>query len=299
MKKILPFLLHILVEKKESMYILTSSNGYRMDPLDIYNQNYKLIQSIYSSRLKIQILLAISKEPKPLSELREVTGSTSQAIIPKIRSLERLSLIEASDHNYAITPFGKIIVTKIGDFIVTIGELMQHREFWASHNINGIPQPFLHTIGALFNSEVEFDTTDNMFHVYSHFITILQQAEYIHAISSVMSPTIADTLSERIMNGIPTELIVSRNIADGLLQEPFLSKIRTLKPYRHFKIWVVDEPLNLGLTVTDKHLSLGLNKKISNAYDSAADMFSTDPAAREWAEQLFQYYRGRAVLLKI
>ena len=72
-----------------------------------------------------------------------------------------------------------------------------------------------------------------------------------------------------------------------------------LKPYHLFKIWVVDKPLHLGLTVTDKHLSLGLNKKIGNAYgnayDSAADMFSTDPAARGWAENLFQYYLGRAV----
>ncbi len=270
-----------------------------MEPLDVYNKNYKLIQSIYSSRLKIQILLAIAKEPKPLSELRDVTGSTSQAIIPKIRSLERLSLIEACDHNYAITPFGRIIVTKIGDFIVTIGELMQHREFWSSHNIDRIPQPFLHSIGALYNSEVEFDTTDDMFHVYSHFITILQQAQYIHAISSVMSPAIADILSERIMAGIATELIVSRSISEGLLQEPFLGKIQKLKPYHLFKIWIVDEPLHLGLTVTDKHLSLGLNKKISNVYDSAADMFSTDPAAQEWAENLFQYYRGRAVLLKL
>jgi predicted transcriptional regulator len=270
-----------------------------MEPLDIYNKNYKLIQSIYSSRLKIQILLAIAKEPKPLSELREVTGSTSQAIIPKIRSLERLSLIESCDHNYAITPFGRIIVTKIGDFIVTMGELMQHREFWATHNIDGIPEPFLHSVGALFNSDVEFDTTDNMFHVYSHFITILQQAEYIHAISSVMSPTVADILSERIMAGIPCELIISRSISEGLLQEPFLSKIQKLQTYRHFKIWIVDESLNLGLTVTDKHLSLGLNKKINNVYDSAADMFSTDITAREWAEQLFHYYRDRAVLLEI
>ncbi len=256
-----------------------------MEPLEVYNKNYKLIQSIYSSRLKIQIMLAIAQGPKSLSELREVTGSTSQAIIPKIRSLERLSLIEPCDHNYAITPLGRIIVTKIGDFVVTFGELMQHREFWANHNIDGIPQPFLHTIGALFNSEVEFDTTDNIFHVYSHFITILQQAEYIHAISSVMSPTIADTLSERIIAGIPTELIISRKLSEGLLQEPFLSKIQQLKPYRVFKIWVVDEPLNLGLTVTDKHLSLGLNKNISNVYDSAADMFSTDITARQWAEE--------------
>lgn len=207
-----------------------------MEPLDVYNNTTKLIQSIFSSRLKIQILLSVADEPKLLSELRDATGSTSQAIIPKIRSLEGQSLIEQCDHGYRITPVGRILTTKIGDFVMTIGELMQHREFWATHDIEGIPRPFLHQIGDLYNSEVKFDTTDTMFHVYSHFLTILQQAEYIHGISSVMSPGVADVLSERIKAGVPVELVISRKVVEGLMQEPFLSKIRELKPYEKFKI---------------------------------------------------------------
>jgi predicted transcriptional regulator len=270
-----------------------------MEPLDVYNNNTKLIQSIFSSRLKIQILLSVAEGPKHLSELRDVTGSTSQAIIPKIRSLEGQSLIEPCDHGYRITSIGRVLATKIGDFVMTIGELMQHRDFWASHNIDGIPRPFLYQIGDLFDSEVKFDTTDTMFHVYSHFLTILQKAEYIHGISSVMSPGVADVLSDRIMAGVPVELVVSRKVVEGLMQEPFLSKINQLKQYEKFKIWVVDEPLYLGITVTDKHLSLGLNKAINDVYDSSSDMYSSDLKAREWAERLFQYYRDRAVLLEL
>jgi predicted transcriptional regulator len=270
-----------------------------MEPLEVYNNTYKLIQSIFSSRLKIQILLTTAEGPRQLSELREVTGSTSQAIIPKIRSLERLSLIEQRDRGYCITPIGLILASKIGDFVMTIGELMQHREFWATHDIEGIPQPFLDRIGDLMDSEVKFDTTDNMFHVYSHFLAILQQAGYIHAISSVMSPAVADVLSERVIEGIPVELIVNKKVVEGLMQEPFLSKLQQLKPYKKFKIWVIDEPLYLGITVTDKHLSLGLNKTSNKVYDSSADMYSSDTKAREWAERLFQYYLDRAVLMKL
>jgi predicted transcriptional regulator len=270
-----------------------------MEILDIYNANYKLIQSIFSSRLKVQILLSVIAGPKQLSELRDVTGSTSQALIPKIRSLERLSLIEQRDHGYMITPVGRILVTKIGDLVLTLGELMQHREFWANHDIEGIPRPFLYQIGDLIDSDVKYDTTDDMFHVYTHFVNILKRAGYIHGISSVMSAPIADVLSERIIAGIPVELVINRNVAEGLMQEPFASKIQQLTPYKSFKIWVIDEPLNVGITVTDKHLSLGLNKLVSGVYDSSADMYSDNPMARDWAERLFQYYRGRAVLLKL
>lgn len=270
-----------------------------MEPLEVYNTSYKLIQSIYSSRLKIQILLSVATNPKALSELRDITGSTSQAIIPKIRSLERLSLIEQFDHGYSITPVGRIIAAKIGDFVMTIGEITKHREFWSTHDIEGIPQPFLYQIGDLISSDVKFDTTDNMFHVYAHFVSILQQAAYIHGISSVMSPQVADVLAEKIVTGVPVELIVSRSVADGLMQEPFLSKIRQLKPFQNFRIWMVDEPLHLGITVTDKHLSLGLNSRANAVYDSSADLYSSDPKARKWAEQLFQYYKNRAALMKL
>jgi len=270
-----------------------------MEPLEVYNANFKLIQAIYSSRLKIQILLSVAHNPKTLSELREITGSTSQAIIPKIRRLEGLSLIEPVDHGYTITPVGRILVTKIEDFVMTIGELMKHQEFWATHDIEGIPKPFLYQIGDLISSDVKFDTTDNMFHVYTHFVTLLQQAAYVHGISSVMSPQIADVLAERIIAGTPIDLVVSRNVAEGLMQEPFLTKMKQLKAYQNFSVWMVEEPLHLGITVTDKILSLGLNSRANAVYDSSADMYSSDPQARDWAERLFQYYKNRATLMKL
>jgi predicted transcriptional regulator len=268
-----------------------------MDSLAVYNKTYKLIQSIYSSRLKIQILLSVASGTKTLAELRDVTGSTSQAIIPKIRGLERLALIESLEHGYVLTPTGKIVATKIGDFVLTIGELTQHKEFWATHDIEGIPHPFLDEIGELFDSDVKFDTTDSMFHVYSNFVRVLREGSYIHGLSSVMSPEIADVLAERIMAGIPVDLIVNRTIVDGLLQEPFASKIQLLKPYSNFRIWVTDEPLRIGITVTDKHLSFGLNKKETKVYDSSADMYSNNPRAIAWAERLFQFYKERSTQL--
>jgi len=270
-----------------------------MESLAVYNKTYKLIQSIYSSRLKIQILLSVAEGTKTLSELRDVTGSTSQAIIPKIRGLERLSLIEPLEHGYVLTSTGKIVASKIGDFVLTMGELTQHKEFWATHDIEGIPHPFLHGIGDLFDSEVKFDTTDQMFHVYSNFVRVLKEGSYIHGISSVMSAEVADVLVERVLAGVPVDLIVNRNIVGGLSQEPFASKIQVLRSFPHFHIWVTDEPLRIGITVTDKHLSFGLNKKETSSYDSSADMYSRDPRALAWAERLFQYYRERSTLLAL
>jgi len=69
--------------------------------------------------------------------------------------------------------------------------------------------------------------------------------------------------------------------------------------FPNFIIWVTAEPLHIGMTVTDRHLSMGLYKKDSKLYDSASDLFSEDPVAVAWGERLFQYYKCRSEHLSI
>ncbi|HMA05857.1 MAG TPA: transcriptional regulator FilR1 domain-containing protein [Methanomicrobiales archaeon] len=228
-----------------------------------------------------------------------MTGSTSQAIIPKIRTLERLSLIESGEKGYMLTSLGRIIAAKIEDFIMTMGEVMHHQDFLSTHDIEGIPEPFLYEIGDLLNSELKYDTPNDMFHVFSHFVKLLKDAEYIYGISSVMSPEIAEVLRERIMAGVPIELVVNQNVAETLRQEPYGSALKTLLSFESFRIWVTDEALRVGITVTDKHLSFGLNKKEGNLYDGSVDLYSSDPKAIEWAIRLFNFYKSRSTMLSL
>ena len=60
-----------------------------MNNLEVFERYNKAIQSIYGSRLMIQILLSVEEGGTPLSTLREITGSTSQALIPKIREARK------------------------------------------------------------------------------------------------------------------------------------------------------------------------------------------------------------------
>lgn len=270
-----------------------------MSPLGIYNGNPALIHSIFSSRLKIQILLSLADGARSLSELREVTGSVSQALIPKIRKLEDLSLVESSRGVYCLTPFGKVIATIISQFIMAMGGIDRQGKFWMTHRIDALPPGSLDEIGDLLNSEIIYDTGTNILHVYTHYLTILREAKRIFGISSVMSPALAEGLAPRITEGIPVEIVVNRKVVDELAREPYATQIRNLLGFENFKVWVTDEPLMVGMTVTDRKLSLGLYKKDGKMYDSSTDLYSTDPAAVRWGERLFSYYRDRAVPLSI
>ena len=280
------------------MNIIVVGNA-RMDSIKIYEKHQKLIHSIYSSRLKIQILLTLLHTTASLGRLREVTGSTSQALIPKIRSLEQQGLIEAVNYEYRLTPLGGVVAMNVEGFVQLVGGIDQHHTFLTDHDLSDLPAAFLLRIGDLYNSEPKQDTTTDMFYVYSHYLEILKDAAYIHGISSVASPGLASFIAEKVISGIPVELVVNHEVVELLTKEPYASNMQGLAGYPNFSVWVTVEKLQVGLTVTDKYLSLGLFKKDTNLYDSSSDLFSSDPKAVEWGESLFRYYKERSTRLDI
>jgi predicted transcriptional regulator len=269
-----------------------------MTPLEVFERYNKAIQSIYGSRLMVQILLSVEDGGTPLSTLREITGSTSQALIPKIRKLESLSLVEARGSGYAPTTFGKIVAHKIGDFSLTMGTLTAHLKFWEDHDISTIPWPLLEQIGCLLNAEVVFDTGTDIMHVYYHFLQLLSEAKQIAGVSAIMSPGLAETLGRRVMEGVPVDLLVNPVTIALLEKEPYRSQVNALTAYDNFRVWVTERPIGFGLTVTDSAVSLGFYKRDAQIYDSSTDIFSRDPAAIEWGRALFENLRADSVLLK-
>lgn len=265
-----------------------------MDALCIYKKVQNEVQTIYRSRLQTQILLSLNESKQTLSQIREITGSTSQAIIPQIRKLKNDQLIETMNNNYCLTPLGKVVASNIADFTVTIGVVDRHKYFWSNHYLEGIPTSLLNEIRCLYNSKLISDTNTEIFNVYNNYLTILNEADHVFGVSSIMSTGHADVLSERVCEGIPVELIVTGDVAKQLRQEPYVEKINSLDGYTNFKLMVADENMKVGVTVTDKCLSLGLYKKDGVTYDTTTDLFSFDQMAVKWGEKLFNYYRNRA-----
>jgi len=270
-----------------------------MNSLEVYEKHHKLIHLIYSSRLKIQIMLTLIGGNAPLSRLREVTGSTSQAVIPKIRTLESISLIEPVDYEYRLTPIGRIVAESIERYISLMGGIATQQAFLTTHDLSDVPRELLERIGDLIQAEIKVDETTDIFFVYRHYLDILKDARYIHGISSAVSPLLATFLAEKVAQGVPVELVVSQDVVLLLKQEPYVSNLRELAGSGNFILWVIGQPMKIGLTVSDRYLSLGLNKLGTNQYDTSTDLFSNDPTAVAWGERLFTYFRDRSQKLEL
>jgi predicted transcriptional regulator len=256
------------------------------------------IQALFRSRLQIQILLALGEGNQTLAHLREVTGSSSQALIPKIRGLESQMLVEQKNYEYILTPLGQVLSGRIIDFVSTIGAIRKHKDFWGNHDLTGIPSEFLFDIGKLLNADLVFDTTEDVVHVYTLFLKILREAGYIHGAASMMAPGMGEQVFERVVEGIPVELIVDQEAAGALQTDPYAPLLSQLRDHKNFKIHVSRVPFRIGLTVTDNCVSLGLYKKDGKMYDSTMDLYSVDPDAMAWGERVFNYFKERSDLLK-
>jgi predicted transcriptional regulator len=269
-----------------------------MNHFKVYKEMRDDVQAIYRSRLLTEILLSLNEGSRKLSHLRENTGSTSQAIIPKLRKLEADRLIETKGREYFLTSAGKIVASGIADSFVTIGTINKFRYFWSTHYIERIPDPLLKKIGCLYESEVLKDRGIKVLNVYNNHLKMIKEADHIYGISSVVTEGYADSIFERVKEGIPVELIVPFHVAEELKQSPYVEKLAALKGYKNFKLMLMNEDIKVGLIVTDKRLSLSLYKKEGVEYDISTGLFSSDSKAIEWGERFFWYCKGKADITK-
>ena len=266
--------------------------------VDHYTRIMGDIQALFRSRLQIQILLALADGNKTLAQLREITGSSSQALIPKIRKLESSNYIAISEYEYHLRPVGKILTLKIQDIILFKSVTRKHKDFWDQHKVDAIPDPFLHNLGDLFESEIISDTNVDIFNVYFNFLKALNEAERVCIVSPISSPAHTEAVAKRALEGVTIELLVGKDLASQFSLPPYVEKIAEVAGTAKGKIFILDPMPKLGLTVTDKVISLGLYKLDGVTYDSTTDLFSKNEQAVGWGQRLFDYYRDQSVELK-
>lgn len=271
-----------------------------MNILRVYDDMMDEVQSVYRSRLRIQILLSLYEGNRTLAQLREVTGSTSQAIIPKIRILESAGYITMVDYDYCLTPVGRIVASRIRDHVVTIGILRRHQEFFAGHSLDGIPAPLLMDLGSLYESEVISDTNAEIFTVFFNFVRMVNEASHICILSPISSPAHTEAVAKRISEGVPVEMVIDELLAQQLFRPGYIEKVGpAIKEAKNLSILVTHQRIPVGLTVTDRCISLGLFRSDGITFDTTTDLFSRDPDAVAWGRRLFDLFRQDTEPLRI
>ena len=161
--------------------------------------------------------------------------------------------------------------------------------------MDGIPLKFLHEISDLFGSDLISNCNTELYRTFSRYSQIIQNAEYIHRITSILSPFHIDIIRKRVYEGIPVEVVTDKAVAEELYSESHIALMKDLQKYPNFRVYVSYESLFLCLTVSDTHLALGMYYPDAKKYDSNQLLINSSPESRRWGENVFSYYKERSL----
>jgi predicted transcriptional regulator len=164
--------------------------------------------------------------------------------------------------------------------------------FFSDHIIR-IPPPLIPRLGEL--KDVEFlETKESLEELQRRVDEIIMQSKFVNVISESDALGYIDYYLHFLVHAMENIQLIrsltTRDVLDILLNEysdfPF-DKLKKLE------VRVVDEPTYMGLTVTEKYMTLNFHKS-NGSYEFTKDTFSSSPTAIKFATDLFNYFWERA-----
>lgn len=263
-------------------------NAYEL--LDEVQDNLKFLAI---SGVRAKIMITLQDGPKNLSELRELIDLRSSTILHGMNELEKRNIVHKIGDRYNLSPTGKILTLNFADLVKSVIVAKRFEKLWEGHQIEGIPDHLMLQIGSLLDAKlIESEPTD-IFRPYENFTNILSHSKKFRGISPFFHPEFPEIMINLVSQGVDTKLIVTEKIMNKLYelaaQDP--ETFTNLTSQENFELWIIDQDVKIGLTVTDSFISLGLVLE-DGTYDFGMDLVSDDRDANIWGENLFEYYRG-------
>jgi len=200
-----------------------------------------------------------------------------------------------TDGAASLSAEGAEMLESIERCIRTFAVIERFNSFFQIHSLDGMPESALATIDDLICADLICDVPVNFEQGLAFFYDVIRKADRLHGVSTWFLPQIAETIWERVTAGAEIELVITPDLAETLWNEEIVRKGRNPADFPNLRFYVCTIPVKVGLTVTDKALSLGLFLRDGKTYDRIHDLLCFTPEAVAWGERLFRHYRERSV----
>lgn len=279
----------------EKRHNITHIEDDTSDLIRFYLYNKEITNSILRSNILLNILLSLEDGKKTQDSLKDIIDCTSPVLTSKIRQLETYSLIKKDLNCFSLTSNGVEIKEEIKKFIVTVAAMIKHKIYWKMHIIDELPDFALYSLGNFICTKEVHDTPEEPFKNYENWMMIINECEYLHSVSNYIIPGVAEAIAKKVYASVPMEIIISGQVAQKILEDPYIEHMKDLGKYPHMQIYVIDIPRSVSFTITDKCFTIKFSMKNPDYFDTSSGLVSRSEEAREWGERLFQHYKSDAV----
>ena len=260
--------------------------------IDLYNGIKDDLKFFTTSGVRVKLLISLNRERMTVDQLRSEFGYRTSTILPVIAELKSKDLIYQKDRCYDVTPFGRLVSSKLIDFIETLYMFKTQEQFWKNHETYVVPDLFFRNIGSLAISQIVEASPADLFEVHRHFQKLLEGCKVINGVSPFLHPELPDMFRMFAEHEAAIRLIVTSPVLE-LMRERHEGVLQRFGAMPNFSLRVIEEDVRVAFTVTENILSLGFFRP-DGTYDYNTDLVSDDLDAIEWGNALFEYYWHRS-----
>jgi predicted transcriptional regulator len=252
--------------------------------------NSSLLESIFLSQKRTQIILFLKENPKAIAEIREFLHMSSVAVLPQLKILRENSLVIKKGDVYSLTPIGIAIAGRLQPMVDLIKILGNQYDYWANHAIECMPAPFLKRIGDLSDCTFsEHPSNTHLYEIHKEFVENLMKAKKLSGIVSIIHPSHLSLFFNFVKMGRDISIIITPQIYERM-KEDFGAMLNESLKFENASLYVCREKIEFNFSVTDRLFFLTLPFS-DGTYDLQNRAMCFDPVALQWGEDLFSYYK--------
>lgn len=253
--------------------------------------NSQLLELIFFSEKRKDLLLFLKDGPKSISEIKESLNVGLVAILPQLKRLREDSLILKTGDVYSLSPLGIAVAGKMQPMIDVLNVFGSKYEYWSNHSVQSIPYPLRKRIGELANCTFsEPPDRTRLFEPHREFVENLIKSKKINGIASIFHPLYPSLFLTFAKKGAEISILVTRPVYERTKAE-YGTELGEFLKFENASFYVCNDRIELSHVVTDRFLSLTLPFS-DGTFDHKEDVLCFDPVALKWGEDLFAYYRN-------
>jgi len=252
-----------------------------------------LIDTIFLSDKRKNLLLLLMDGPKDIDEIKEVLDVTSSAMLPQIKKLRKLDLIAYDDKVYSLTDAARILVKKMKPLLGTIEVFEDNYEYWMSRNLSSIPEEFCDRIWDLEKCELKRPDMTCIFEPPKEFNDSLAKSASIETLASFFHPQCPHNYAMLAKRGINITLILTKAVFDRMKQDRE-KDMKIILGSDRSELFILKEDVTIGsISVTDNLFMIALfNKEMVLDH---LKLTSSDPQALQWGSDLIEYFKKLSI----
>jgi predicted transcriptional regulator len=264
--------------------------GTQVELMNKYDLAEEHLKSFTRSKVRTKVFLSLLEGKMSASELEDKLDTRVTTVLHALKEMAESDLVEKNTKgSYYLTNLGKMQGYRLIHAINFALVVEEHKKFWLTHDISGIPPYLLENIGMLAQSEIIESDPASLLKAMEYFVSGLKRSNIIQGVSPFIIPSFPETIAEMAEKGAYVELILTDSVINALLKD-YGHMIKEAKNYDNVVLRRLDEKITIGFTITDSFLSLGLYR-IDGGYDIGSDLICVGDSAVWWGKQLFNYYK--------